>query len=302
MVGSDLNGSRTIIKTDENFYTITAADSATAGSVFGGTTALATQNIHYEILVPKIQTLIPKNTDVTLDAKLTQGKSHAGNEVQYGKDGAFTRMNLNEDNYFLTPKVLANHERQTNAMSGAKSATIRLNLTSNDSDLSPVIDMQRAGLWMFHNEIDFQDSAGSTAVVTDLTRNNPIAFANETDPNGGSHLAKHVVRPVILESPSVGLKVLLSANKPSVADFEVYFKVATEDQNFDDISWTEIAAEENIQSDENPAVFRDYTFLIGDTVGFADPFDKFILKIVMQSRNSALVPTFKDLRVIALAV
>ena len=302
MTGASLNGARTIIKTDENFYTITAADSATSGSVFGGSNALATKNIHYEILVPKIQTLIPKLTDVTLDAKLTQGKSHAGNEVQYGKDGAFTRMTMNEDNYFLTPKVLANHERETNAMSGARSSTIRLNLTSNDSDLSPVIDMQRAGLWMFHNEIDFQDSAGSLDVLTNLTRNNPIAYADETDPNGGSHLSKHVVRPVTLESPSVGLKVLLSANKPSAANFKVYYKVATEDQNFDDMDWTYIAPEENVQSDENPAVFRDYTFLVGDTVGFADPFDKFILKIVMQSRNSALVPTFKDLRVIALAV
>ena len=302
LTGASMNGDRTIIKVDENFYTVTAGDSATAGSVFGGTDGLATQNIHYEILTPKIMTLIPKNTDVTLDAKLTSGKSLAGNENQYTKDGAFTRLAMNEDNYFLVPKVLASDEREDNAMSGARSATIQLNLTSTDSDLSPVIDMQRAGLWMFHNEIDFQDSAGSTLVVTDLTRNNPIAYADETDPNGGSHLSKHVVRPVILESPSVGLKVLLSANKPSVAAFKLYYKVATEDENFDDMDWTYIAPEENVQSDENPAVFRDYTFLIGDTVGFADPFDKFILKIVMQSRNSALVPSFKDLRVIALAV
>ena len=49
-------------------------------------------------------------------------------------------------------------------------------------------------------------------------------------------------------------------------------------------------------------MFRDYTFLVGGTGGFVNPFDKFILKIVMKSRNSALVPTFKDLRVIALAV
>ena len=302
MTGQGLNGSRTIIAVDENFYTITADSAATDSSTFGGLTGLASQNIHYEILTPKIQTLIPKSTDITLDAKLTDAKSLAGNETQYTKASTYTRIILDEDNYFLTPKVLASREREVNAMSGARSATFKLNLSTTDSDLSPVVDLQRTGMWMFHNEIDFQDSAGSTGVLINLNRNNPIDYADETDPNGGSHLSKHVVKPVILESPSVGIKVLLSANKPSVADFDVYYKVATEDQNFDDLNWTEIAAEELVQSDENPAVFRDYTYLIGGTGGFSDPFDKFILKIVMKSRSSALVPSFKDLRVIALAV
>ena len=302
MTGASISNNRTIIAVDEDHYTITSDDSATDSSTFGGMSALATQNIHYEIMSPRLQTLIPKRTDITVDAKLTEGKSHAGNEVQYDKAGTYTRIIANEDNYFLTPKVLANSERETNAMSGDKSATIKLNLTTSDSDLSPVVDLQRTGLWMFHNNIDFQDSAGSPGVLLNNNRNTPIDYADETDPNGGSHLAKHIVKPVILESPSVGVKVLLSANKPSVADFDVYYKVATEDQNFDDLNWVEISPEEQIQSDENPAVFRDYTYLIGDTVGFVDPFDKFILKIVMKSRSSALVPSFKDLRVIALAV
>ena len=115
-------------------------------------------------------------------------------------------------------------------------------------------------------------------------------------------IVKHPSSAVILESPSVGVKVLLSANKPSVADFDLYYKVATEDANFDDMNWTEIGSEENVQSDENPAVFRDYTYLIGGKEGFVDPFDKFTIKIVMKSTSSALVPSFKDLRVIALAV
>ena len=302
MTGKGLNGERTIIAVDENFYTITADSAATDSSTFGGLDGLATQNIQYEILTPKIQTLIPKNTDITLDAKVTDAKSLAGNETQYTKASSYSRIILNEDNYFLTPKVLASDERETNAMSGAKSATFKLNLTTQDSDVAPVIDLQRTGIWMFHNEIDFQDSAGSVGVLINNNRNNPIDYADETDPNGGSHLSKHVVKPVVLESPSVGVKVLLSANKPSIAEFDVYYKVATEDQNFEDINWTYIAPEEQVQSDENPAVFRDYTFLIGDTVGFADPFDKFIIKIVMKSRSSAMVPSFKDLRVIALAV
>ena len=302
ITGAVVNGNHTITAVDENTYQVTLSQSSDSGLTFGGDAVLTSQNYQYEILIPRFQTLVPQNTDVTIDAKLTQGKSLAGTESQYNKDNSYTRIVLNEDNYFDTPKVVANENREGVSMSGDKSATIKLNLTTSDSDLAPVIDLQRAGLWLFHNEIDFQDSAGSVGVLTDLNRNNPVDFADETDPTGGSHLAKHIVKPVILESPSVGIKVLLSANKPSVADFDVYYKAIQEDENFEDFNWVEISAEENVQSDEDPSVYRDYTYLIGGQQGFSTPFDKFIIKIVMKTTNAALVPSFKDLRVIALAV
>ena len=117
-----------------------------------------------------------------------------------------------------------------------------------------------------------------------------------------SGLIPFLVKPVILENAANGIKILLSANKPSKADFDVYYKVADQEDDFDQIDWTEIDPEENVRSDDNPAVFRDYTYLVGGTKGFGTTFDKFIIKIVMKSTSSALVPTFKDLRVIALAV
>ena len=302
ITGALVNGNHTITAVDENTYQVALASQSDSGLTFGGDEVLSSQNYQYEIMVPRFQTLVPQNTDITIDVQLTQGKSLAGTESQYNKDNSYSRIILNEDNYFDTPKVVANQNREAVSMSGDKSATIKLNLTTQDSDLSPVIDLQRAGLWLFHNEVDFQDSAASPGVLVNTNRNNPIEFADETDPTGGSHLAKHVVKPVILETPSVGVKVLLSANKPSVADFDVYYKAIQEDENFEDFNWNEISPEENVQSDEDPGVFRDYTYLIGGQQGFSTPFDKFIIKIVMKTTNNALVPAFKDLRVIALAV
>lgn len=302
ITGALVNGNHTITAVDENTYQVTLASQSDSGLTFGGEAVLSSQNHLYDIIIPRFQTLVPQGTDITIDAKLTQGKSLAGAESQYNKDNNYTRIILNEDNYLNSPRVVANANREAVSMAGDKSATIKMNLTTIDSDLAPVIDLQRAGLWLFHNEIDFQDSAASDGVLIDANRNNPVDYADETDPTGGSHLAKHVVKPVILETPSVGIKVLLSANKPSVAAFDVYYKAIQEDENFEDFNWTYVASEENLQSDEDPAVFRDYTYLIGGTQGFATPFDKFIIKIVMKTTNSALVPSFKDLRVIALAV
>ena len=78
--------------------------------------------------------------------------------------------------------------------------------------------------------------------------------------------------------------------------------MAQEGENFDDLNWVEIGKEDELPSDENPLIFRDYTYIVGGQGGLSTPFTKFTLKIVMKSLNSAKPPIFRDLRVIALAV
>ena len=300
--GDSINGTHIITAIDEDNYQFEIQDSATAGIIFGGNGALAEKNVPFEAIFPSFSTLIPSGTDITLDAKMTSGKSYAGTETAYDLDNSYSRLAMNEINYLSVPKMVANAARETDRMSGDKSLDIQLNLTTQDSDLTPIIDLQRTSAWLIHNKIDFQDSAGSSGVLVDNNRNVAINYADETDPNGGSHFSKHIVKPVILENAANGVKILLSANKPSKAAFDVYYKVADQEDDFDQIEWTEISPEENVRSDDNPNVFRDYTYLVGGTAGFAKTFDKFSIKIVMKSTNSALVPMFKDLRVIALAV
>ena len=57
----------------------------------------------------------------------------------------------------------------------------------------------------------------------------------------------------------------------------------------------------NNAPDDEYGVYTDYEYLIGGLGGKLAPFTKFQLKIVMLSTNAAKVPTFKNLRVIALA-
>ena len=158
--------------------------------------------------------------------------------------------------------------------------------------------MQRASLWVTHNRIDNADSAGSS--VNNI--NTPIQFINETDKTGGTALSKHITRPVTLAASAVGLKIILAANRPSVCDFEVYYKAISDDASFDETNWVEIVKESNLPTDENPTIFRDYEYIVGGPGGLSVPFNRFIIKIVMKSSNNAKVPQFKDLRVIALAV
>jgi len=295
ITGADIMGdsNQKITAVDENNYVFTAGAAANATTIFGGSGVLATQNMMYETLQPSIMALVPQNTFINATGSFISGKSLAGVEAPYQNDTVATSLTINENNSFHVPKVIVADYIETDKLTaGTKSARININMFTSVDNVSPMIDTQRCSLFLIHNNIDAQDSANYT----------PINFAAETTATGGTHLAKHVVKPVQLAQPAVGLKILIAANRPSVTDFEVYFKATTNDVNFEDIDWTEVLRETPIASDDNPNIFRDYTFLVGGRGGLGEPFTKFIIKIVQKSTNSAKVVTFKDLRVIALAV
>lgn len=301
LTGANINGERTITHVDENNYRFGADNPAGATSIFGGTAVEATQNMTYETLQTSIQSLIPINTFMNAKGKFISGKSIAGIENPYDRDAVFTDIPFNENLSFDVPKVIAADYIETAELpAGVRSAEIQLDMFTSDPAVSPMLDLQRASLFLIHNNIDNQDSANSADVLANRA-NAPIVFANETTPTGGTHLAKHIVKPVTLAQPAIGLKILIGANRPSVTDFHVYYKATTNDVNFEDIDWTEVSKENNIPSDDNPNVFRDYEYLVGGSTGLSTPFTKFILKIVMTSTNNAKVPVIKDLRVIAMA-
>jgi len=179
---------------------------------------------------------------------------------------------------------------------GVTSTAIKVDFTTDDDYVSPVLDMQRASLICVSNSIDYQDSAGGTGY------NVPIKYIAETEPDGGSHASKHLTNVITLEEGAVGIKLLIAANRPSVADFDVYYRTATAaDTSIFDNNWVLATLENNPPSDDDVTVFRDYEYLIGGKSGSLDEFMKFQLKIIMKSSNTSKVPSFKDLRAIAMA-
>ena len=215
----------------------------------------------------------------------------------YSKMSSYGALRLRAPNYLDTPFVVANDHQQVQQLGASiKSATISANLTVRDNFVGPVLDMQRASLWLTHNRIDNQAAAPTTGF------NVPINYVAETDKTGGTSIAKHITRPIVLNTNAVGLKIILSANRPSVADFKLYYKVLSDDAAFEDVNWNLIEPESTLPSDENRNVFRDYEFLVGGPGGLVSSFTKFQLKLVMRSQNNAKPPRFRDLRVIALVV
>jgi hypothetical protein len=159
-------------------------------------------------------------------------------------------------------------------------------MTTVSSLVSPVVDMQRTSISTIHNRVD---------------NNNALNSVVETNARGGSTLGKHLTRPVTLAEKARGLKIMLAANKPSACSFDVYFRTNSGGRLLDQ-DFTLIAPEVPMPSDDNPNIYRDYRYLPGGIGGNLNDFDQFQVKIVMKSTNSAKVPRFGDLRVIALTV
>ena len=304
ILGSELDGGRTITKVDWTGYQFVADGSAATGTVSGGGSALrASQNMQFDTFVPNIQFLAPPSTQVAGDAKFHDGKSFGGSETPYTRDTNFKPISLNRNNTVDNPKLIASRENElksgnisTTNNPNQRSAHVRIGMVTSDPNVSPVIDLQRTSLTVVNNLIDKQDAAATSNGFSV-----PIAYKAETDPIEGSSASKHIARTITLAEDAVGIKVIIAANIPNNSSFDLYFKTATDGVNITNESYTLATREVPVATDDNPNIFRDHTFLIGGVGGDLDPFTQFKLKIVFTGFNSSKVPVLRDMRVIALA-
>ena len=298
---ASINGSRVVTGVDWTGFTIGADSTADTTLKGGGEGIIVTQQAHFDEYIPMIETLLPEGTTVAASAKFTSGGSYAGSKNRTtgtntrAKASSYSPISINSINYTTEPKVILTTASQTKFLAGAKSATIKVDLITDDVNVSPVIDLQRTSLTLTENVIDKQDASLTNGY------NVPLVFVAETDPTEGTTAAKHITKQVTLQEPGVGLKVLLSANRPSEADFEVYYKTGTGDDVLDDKVWILVDKESVLPADNNRTTYREYEYLAGGTGGTLPPFTTYQVKIVMTSTNSSRIPKIKDLRIIALA-
>jgi len=282
---SQLNAIHTVTHISGDEFKFTVASNATSTTIGGGDFTIERQHM-FELARVGVENILPPATAINASARLTSGKSTAGTETAEQVETSYTPIAINKNVYFNSPKLLATSRNETDRMSGNSSALIKLELAAGNSFVSPVVDLQRTSLTTVHNRIDQNSSFNSV---------------EETNSIGGTTLAKHVTKPVTLSEKAKGLKILLSANKPSASDFDVYFRTNSGGDLLTS-SYTLIAPETGIPASDNPLIFRDYRYLPGGIGGDLNDFDQFQIKIVMRSSNNAKVPTFGDLRVIALTV
>ena len=292
---SSINGARTITAIDGNGYTFEADSASTSADIGGGGSVLSDKNILMDVMIPSVSMLVLDQTAIAVTGQFTTAESLAGTETAYQKQSPID-IQINREFVFNSPRLIANSSNETDNMAGAKSLSLDITLHSTSNFVSPVIDMQRATIIAISNRIDKQIASPASGF------NVPLNYVAETNSSNGSHLSKHITKAISLAEDAVGLKVLVSANRPSAASFDVYYRTSNGDTLLENTDWSLATIETSMPSDENINVFRSYEYLIGGAGGTIPSFTQFQLKIVFKSTNSSKVPVIRDLRAIALGI
>jgi hypothetical protein len=294
---SDINGTYTSISNITlDSYDITSPSSSNANATgdVGGSSITATQNRLYDLLNLSLQTMTVPETSIGFSIRPTTGKSVHGSESEFSLTSSSNYQSVvaNDNIYFTAPQMVASDINQTNEMSGSKSLFVKLDFTSSNSRLSPVLDLQRTSAFTIQNRIN-----------SPTTGNTPD-FVNDEQPTGSSSAAVYCTRPITLENPSTALDVRLTQNVRSTSEVEVYFRATSSEEvrNVDDLNWTPFngdgSEDVTVSPAEDDETFKEYKY---SATGLND-FTSFQIKIVMKGTISAYAPRIRDMRGIALAV
>ena len=301
ILGSSIVGRNIITAVDGSGYSFNADSSSTSKGDFGGSSILATQQYLMDVGQLQMVQATPPSTGISYRGEFTTSKSFASSTETAYISGASISLENQKDLYFAQPHVIMNDSNEALNISGNPSTTITGNMTrlAANNYVAPAIDLQRANFLAINNLIDNPDSAATSGF------NVPLQFVAETNRSDGSSLAKHIITPVTLAEPAVGIKIIFAANRPDGTNFKVYYRVveAGADVNIKTLPWIEEDIDVPMPTDQNPSKYRDYRYTIGgEYIGTIQPFTKYQVKIVMTSVSSSIIPRIKDLRTIALGV
>jgi hypothetical protein len=162
---------------------------------------------------------------------------------------------------------------------------------------------------------DFTISYPNANTTANVTSNAAIVLNSEYDSSVGPCLAKYITKPVVLADgfDAGDLRVFLAVNKPAGTDITVFYKLlsSSDSTTFRDRRYqkmecfnptTSVSVNESdfFEFEFRPSLTLDSATYTSDNGVTYDTFKTFSVKIVMTSSDPAVVPSVKDLRIIAL--
>jgi hypothetical protein len=271
-------------------YKLAVDSVSTNGITNGGSMVTATQNIQFEQFLPQIQMNQFPETDVIPRLNVVSGTSIKDganvDEASFINDGVYLDCIANEDNYLTFPKMVCSQVNEDAKLSGSKSLTMQLLLSSENPSLSPVIDTDRCSL------------------ITTSNRINEISQANSDAEKAAGDLndAVYITKVINLLNPANTLKVQFEAWRHPETEIYVMYRILPvgTSLSFDEIGYTYF----NGNGKENKTVQKTESYLLRDleyTLESSQEFTSAQVKIIMTSKNQAYVPNIKNLRVLALS-
>ena len=278
----------------------------------GGNEVKSTQNIPFEIISPMIQNQVVVGTKLDAKIRTITGQSLSGEEIPYQNAG-YENVTLNKSNYLDSTRLICSDiNEETNLtglnLPGNRSFNIQLDLETNDTRVSPVIDTQRVSAVFVSNRVN--------SVITDYATDSRVNSLLD-DPSSFTYISKEIS----LENSATSLKVLLSAYINEYSDIRVFYAINNNPgldpifipfPGYDNLDYrgrvinpqdnngktdTIVPKSQVLNFDSNQLDYREHVFTANDLSSFRT----YRIKVVATCTNQAYPPRFKELRTIALA-
>ena len=143
----------------------------------------ASENYRFEVMQSALSVMEVTGTTVSAKVRSTSATSPNGTETSFTTNTTATAkaFPLGENFRFETSRMVASQINETNELSGEKSFFIDLTMTTDNANISPVIDMDRLSVNLIANRVNSIDSASDVYPTTD--------YNASTEPDGDQNAA-----------------------------------------------------------------------------------------------------------------
>lgn len=233
----------TVTVIDPDRYTVTFTGNNATSAIITGGTVFATSGAAFATAIIDVDSVVVNGTNIgyTMSTK---------DQMSAAQSGQIVRV-PNSMVEFGTLQVSNNATDNSIVLNAA--------LTTNSSYLSPIIDIQKAGVIAINNRVD------------------------------NARLSQYVQKPVELTNPANRLTVYVSANVPNEANLEVWYKTGQDSLASD---WTQIVTPVRSGKTSSATEFIEWEYTANTSVDFY----KVQVKVVMNTTNAAKVPRIKSVR------
>lgn len=291
-----------------------------------------------ELMVDALTTTFEGSTSVTERISIATGRSVAGVEVPYSYQPYIELPNSDRFYEFSQPRLIAsplNETLHSTELSGNKSVAVNVRMTSNNKNISPILDVGGISLITRTYNIDNQNgelattvTAGSFVVgkayvinsvgTTNFTligaaSNTPgvafvatgvgtgtgTAYLNSEILSGlGNAMAKYKSPVQTLDTFYDGIKIFVTANCPSPAVIDAYIRTSADADTHIDRNWTWVPINGVYGTSFSQSVDRITLSEWMYELNINEPFNVYDIKLVMRSTNNSIIPKIYSVRTI----
>ena len=277
----------------------------------GGKNSKGQYNVQFELAKPNVTTITPTGTAVKAQMRTVSGTSISGSEASF-QDMGYEPISLSKNSYFTSPRIVAskiNSSTFLGELPQNKSVQMNFDMTTSDSRLSPVIDIEQNSLILVTNRVN----KATDDYITDFT------VKTVRDDRNNFY---YVTNNITLTNPATNITMYLDAYIHDQADLRAFYAL-DQFEGVTDTIFTPFPGYKNVEpngvvlntnlndgnpdvltpkvdtyvSNPGPAQFREYKF----TIDRVTPFTTFRIKLLGTSTNQAYPPFVRALRVIAYA-